>query len=138
LLVHNTFSTENDIEKANAYFENLFFALCPNANLYIEDKLPDISMLCKEKQSLTIGTDSLASNHKLSVLDEMKTISQNFPEINFSEILKWATLNGAKALGFDNEIGSLEIGKSPGINLISNFDYKNLKLLKESKIKVIC
>jgi len=137
LLVHNTYSTKEDIEKAISYFKNLYWCLCPNANLYIENKLPDINLLHQLNQKITIGTDSLASNQKLSVLEELKTITKNFSKIPFTELLKWASLNGAKALNMQNKMGSFEIGKTPGINLISNFDYKTLKLKKESKIKMI-
>ena len=137
ILIHNTYSEKKDIEKANSYFKNSYWCLCPNANLYIENKLPDISLLYNSTQNLTIGTDSLASNNKLSILEELKTITENFPEIPFSELIKWATLNGAEALNLDKEIGSIEIGKTPGVNLISNFDYKNLQLKEESKLKVI-
>jgi aminodeoxyfutalosine deaminase len=135
ILVHNTYSNMEDIQKASEYFNNLYWTFCPNANLYIENKLPEIQLFRQLKQKICIGTDSLASNHQLSVLEEIKTISQHFPDIPLEELLKWATLNGAEALGFDNRLGSLEIGKTPGINLISNLDLNNLRLKKESVVK---
>jgi cytosine/adenosine deaminase-related metal-dependent hydrolase len=135
LLVHNTYSTRKDIELASNHFQELYLALCPNANLYIENKLPDIKLFRQLGQKITIGTDSLASNHQLSVLEEMKTISHNFPGIPLEEILEWATFNGAEALGFIDSLGSFETGKSPGINLITNMDLNNFRLKKESVVK---
>jgi cytosine/adenosine deaminase-related metal-dependent hydrolase len=135
ILVHNTYINQDDIEKASVYFNDLYWAFCPNANLYIENKLPDIQLFRRLKQKIAIGTDSLASNHQLSVLEEIKTITKNFPDIPLEELFTWATLNGAKALGFENNLGSFEIGKTPGINLISNLDFNNLRLKQESLVK---
>jgi len=137
LLVHNTFSCAHDIAIANEYFDEVYWVFCSNANLYIENRLPDIPLFHKLKQKCTIGTDSLASNHQLSVLDELKTIQANFPQIPLAEILKWATLNGAEALNLSDKIGSFEIGKKPGINLISHINFEKMQLKPESKVKVL-
>ncbi len=120
LMVHNTIATELDIQWAEQLHSNLFWCFCPNANLFIEDRIPDIPQLMKSMHHITIGTDSLASNHQLSVLEELKTIQYKFPEIKTDALFKWATLNGAKFLGIEDRFGSLEVRKSPGINLINN------------------
>jgi len=65
-----------------------------------------------------LGTDSLASNHRLSILEEIKTLRRAFPRIGISEMLRWATYNGAKALQLDSVLGSFEKGKQPGVILI--------------------
>lgn len=133
ILVHNTFSTSEDIEKAEEYFEEVYWCLCPNANLYIESQLPKIDSF--ELKKVCIGTDSLASNHNLSILDELKTINQNFPHIPLEKTITWATFNGAEALDMQDTLGSFEVGKKPGINLIKNFDLKNFKLKPDSFVK---
>lgn len=133
LLVHNTFAEKSDIKFANNYSSNIYWCFCPNANIYIENKLPNFNLFLNEK--CTIGTDSLASNWSLSVLDELKAIHQNNATIGLEKLLKWATLNGAEFLGFDNELGCLEIGKTPGLNLISNL--KNNQLTNKSIVKRI-
>jgi len=135
ILVHNTFTTKTDIEKAVTYFEKLYWCLCPNANLYIENNLPAISLFYEKDQKICIGTDSLASNHQLSILDELKVVHQNYPEIPVDELIKWATLNGAKALDLDDKFGSIEPGKLPGINFIRKFDLQNFKLKPDSDLK---
>jgi cytosine/adenosine deaminase-related metal-dependent hydrolase len=132
-LVHNTFTTPEEIDEALQYNPNLFWCFCPNANLYIENRLPNIKMFYDKKLKCTIGTDSLASNHQLSILEEIKTIQNNFPEIFLEEIIRWATLNGAELLGFSGTLGSIEKNKTPGLVHISNVDLKNLRLTKESK-----
>ncbi len=120
LLVHNTYTGEADILKANAFSDVLFFCFCPNANLYIEDRLPDIPSFVKNKSRIVLGTDSLASNHQLSILEEMKTIKMNFPSISTAELLVWATSNGAEVLSFEDNLGSFVTGKKPGVVLIEN------------------
>lgn len=122
LLVHNTIANAWDTESAEDMHPNLFWCLCPNANRYIEDNMPDVPMLMQHVQYLTIGTDSLASNHGLSILDELKTIQQFYPQVRTDDMLRWATLYGAKFLGIDDTFGSFDTGKYPGVNLISGID----------------
>lgn len=140
LLIHNTFITKEDIEKLIAHFgrENLTFVLCPRSNRYIENNLPPVTMLYENDVRIAIGTDSLASNESLSLIEELKliaTISQN--KIPLYEMLKWATINGASALGADKWAGSFECGKRPGAVLITNIDWDNMRLTSDSKCKRI-
>jgi cytosine/adenosine deaminase-related metal-dependent hydrolase len=115
LLVHNTFSDSASVALAQSLHDRLFWCICPKANLYIEKQLPDIEMLRSQKLQICIGTDSLASNNSLSIVDEMQTIHAHFPQISFEELLQWACLNGALFLGLDDQLGSLEKGKKPGL-----------------------
>ncbi len=122
ILVHNTFIRQPDIdfiEKQSAGTDlTTFFCICINANLYIEDALPPVDMLRRRGCNMVIGTDSLASNHQLDVLNEIMTIQKNFSSIPLEELLKWATSNGARALEMDHQLGSFEMGKKPGVVLI--------------------
>ncbi|MEY2901910.1 MAG: hypothetical protein RLY89_1016 [Bacteroidota bacterium] len=131
LLVHDTFTKEADLDFIAALSEaqqtQYHFCLCVNANLYINKALPPIELLRQKNCNMVLGTDSLASNQQLSILSEIKTIQKHFPQIPLTEILQWATLNGAKALGFDKRLGSFEKGKQPGMVWIkeaSMFDNK--------------
>jgi cytosine/adenosine deaminase-related metal-dependent hydrolase len=119
ILVHNAFTGEDDLQLLRGK-SNFFFCLCPNANLYIGNKLPDIDMLRQSGIPLVVGTDSLASNHQLSVVAELKTIYQNYPHISIFELLQWATVNGARALDIEKYVGSFEKGSTPGIVLVGN------------------
>ena len=75
---------------------------------------------------MCIGTDSYASNWSLSILDEMKTIAKQFPSISFNTFLAWATINGAEALGFGTQLGSIQKGKKPGLNLLTGIEYEKM------------
>jgi aminodeoxyfutalosine deaminase len=122
ILVHNTYSTVDDVLFAENKFPKLFWCLCPNANLYLENKLPDIDMLSKYARNVCIGTDSLASNHGLSVLAELNVIAKACPEIGWETLLRWGTYNGAQALQMQHRLGSFERGKQPGILQIIGLD----------------
>ena len=114
LLVHNTFIKEEDIEAIRSDMRT-YFCLCPNANLHIEDKLPPVDLLRKHQSNIVLGTDSLASNNSLDILSEIRTITNHFPSVSPLEILQWATINGARSLNLDNNLGSFEKGKKPGV-----------------------
>ena len=122
LFVHNTLTTEEDIKAAHQWSDQVYWATCPNANLYIENRLPDYSVFINNHARMTIGTDSLTSNWQLSLLEEMKTIAKYQSYVTTSQLLEWATINGAKALGFDDELGSIEEGKRCGLNLLCDLN----------------
>lgn len=126
LLVHNTFVNKTDIDFATKTHQQLFWCLCPNANLYIEGTLPDVNMMTSKNVKITLGTDSLASNLALDILAEMKTLQER-KSIEFEELLKWATLNGAEFLNITDNFGSFEVGKKPGVLLLNIADDKIIK-----------
>ena len=138
LLVHNLFLTETIfyIIKADIELYNkIFWVVCPNSNIHINSELPPINKFEQRGLQCCLGTDSLASNYQLSILDEMKTIAKFYPEIVFETLLEWATLNGAKALNFDDRLGSFDIGKSPGVLLLSDYDFKRKQLTDKTEVK---
>ena len=137
LLVHNIRTDQKDIDliEKTRGLSKTWFVLCPDSNLYIEDRLPDIELFRKNNLQICIGTDSLSSNRKLSILEEMKTIQNHFPAIPFSEMVTWATRNGAEALEISDWAGTIEKGKKPGINLITGLDMQHLQILPHSKVK---
>ncbi len=132
LLVHDTFIHQQDVSTFNP---QLSIVLCPNANLYIENQLPPIDLLMKNDCNITIGTDSYASNDQLTIIDELKTLQQNFPQLELGSLLQWATSNGSKALQVNDVLGGFEKGKKPGVVLIENVE--GLKLQKNSSSKRI-
>ena len=133
LLVHNTYTSLKDVYFVRRFNRDIHWCFCPNANLYIENKLPKIQMFLFNDFNITLGTDSLASNGKLCILSELKTINEHFPSLPLTQTIKWATLNGAKFLGIDKDFGSIERGKTPGLNLIT--DTKGLELTPRSEVK---
>lgn len=120
LLVHNTYTTKKDVEWATKQHHNLYWCTCPHANLYIEGLLPDYNNFINVK--MTIGTDSLASNHRLCIWSEIKTLKEN-TNIDLNTLLTWGSKNGAEFLGLTH-LGTFEEGKIPGVNNITNSGLK--------------
>ncbi len=139
ILVHNVCTSEEDLLFTQLPFAHcplpIFFCLCPNANLYISNTLPDVNMLMKYTDNMVLGTDSLASNDQLSTLAEIKTLQQQCPDIDLETLLKWATINGARALQMDATLGSFEKGKQPGLLLIEGVE--NFKMNENTSVKRI-
>jgi len=133
LLIHNTYMGEEDIvfaqDCANKNNLTLVFCFCPNANLYIENKLPPIDLFVKHDCLLVLGTDSYSSNWELSIAREIEAIKKHRPEIPLTTILQWATINGAKALQWDDQLGSFEKGKKPGVTLLDPAHWTSKKLV---------
>ena len=128
LLVHNTFTTKADMLRALSHYQKLYWCTCPKANLYIENQLPNYQQFVDAEVKMTIGTDSLASNDTLCILEEMKTIQ---PFVSLEVLVQWACKNGAEFLGL-NALGTLQIGKMPGVNHISHI--VDGKLTKASQV----
>ncbi|MGO1787673.1 MAG: amidohydrolase family protein [Sphingobacterium sp.] len=122
ILVHNTYTSLKDLDFVERLGRKVYFCFCPKANLYIEGRLPRIENFLWGGQRIVLGTDSLASNDSLDILEELKTIHAAVPDLEFSETIKWATLNGAEALDMDEELGSLDVGKRPGLVLLEGMD----------------
>ena len=120
LYVHNTFGYPSDLQAIAQHNKKSFLCACPQANLFIENKLPDYNLWLDSGLKICIGTDSLASNSCLNIYEEIKTIQQKFNHLSLETLLKWATLNGAEFLGIEKTYGSFEIGKNPGVVLINN------------------
>ncbi len=135
IFVHNTTCIPDDLASAMAWNPRTYWATCPNANLYIENRLPNYQTFLDADVKMCIGTDSLTSNWQLSVFEEIRTIQKYQSYVPFESLLQWATLNGAEALGFDDTLGSIEVGKSPGLVLLQL--HEENKVNQESTCKRI-
>lgn len=134
ILVHNVATTAEDLaDMGSPKLPSLYFCLCPNANLYISGRLPDLDLLQRSGIPLVLGTDSLASNHQLDLLAEMKTLQQHFPQLETATLLKWATAGGAKALGIETTVGRFAKGMRPGVVSVSHLDGE--RLMKDSRAR---
>jgi len=124
---------EEDLEFANEYAKSngltLIFGLCPNANLYIENKVPPVDLFVKHDCHLVLGTDSYSSNWQLSIAKEIEAIKNHHPSLPLVTILQWATINGAKALRWEDKLGSFEKGKKPGVTVINPVNWTSKKLI---------
>lgn len=133
LLVHCIYADKEDMSAAKDKFgDKLTAVVCPCSNMYIEQNIADVNMFKDLGIRIALGTDSLSSNTTLSMVEEMKCIQQKY-DIPLTEVVKWATINGAEALGIDSWAGSIEIGKKPGLVLLSGVDMQTMKFTDKTK-----
>ncbi|OKS89518.1 amidohydrolase family protein [Mucilaginibacter polytrichastri] len=135
LLVHNTCTNLKDIYFIKRFDRIINWCFCPGANIYIEGHLPKTELFIEQGFNITLGTDSLASNTGLDLLAEMKLLQDQVPSLTLNKLLQWGTINGAEYLGIDDEKGTLEVGKTPGLNLITGLD--GFKITADTKLKRI-
>jgi cytosine/adenosine deaminase-related metal-dependent hydrolase len=89
--------------------------LCPRSNLFLNVGFPKVEKMLAYGLYPALGTDSLASNESLSILEEMAAVRKHVPGLAPEKILEMATLNGARALGREDQLGSLTPGKGAGM-----------------------
>lgn len=137
LFVHNLHISKEDIAFIQELREsNTFtFVLCPLSNIYIEQELPNISLLKEHNIAIAIGTDSLASNKHLSIIKELQCLQENNPHISLEYLLTCATSNGAKALGINKRFGSFAKEACPGVILLENVNLQTLQLQPQTSVK---
>lgn len=125
LLIHCCCITDEDIELILRHFTTPpTFVLCPQSNSYISGLRPPLELLLRHNAHVAIGTDSLASNDNLSLIEELKLI----PEVPLAQAMRWATLSGAEALGADHRLGSIEVGKRPGLVIVEGIESRDGEL----------
>jgi cytosine/adenosine deaminase-related metal-dependent hydrolase len=122
LLVHNVCLQQSDIDALKKVMRNPYFAICPLSNIFIHNALPPIELMRKNELSIALGTDSLSSNDDLDMVKELICLHENFKEVPMDELLTWACFNGARFLGKDAALGSIAVGKRPGIVRIEGID----------------
>lgn len=119
LWVHGVFLNKESIQRLLDHSPLSAFCLCPAANQYIHNTLPPVMDLLPWSDKILLGTDSLAGNNALNLLDDLKIISATFPTIPTEQMLRWATSNASSFMGW-HELGSFAPGKKPGIIQIGN------------------
>jgi len=112
-LVHAVHVDEIDINLIAA--SGATVVLCLSSNEYIGVGRPPVIDFVEQGVPLALGTDSLASNSELDMFAEVRCLRELFPGVSRKKILALATSAGSKALGYERSLGSLEVGKAPGV-----------------------
>ncbi len=100
-------------------------AHCPSSNLKLASGVAPVSECLKHRINIGLGTDGAASNNRLDMFTEMriaallaKGMSGDAEVLSAHQTLEMATINGARALGLDDRIGSIEVGKRADLTAI--------------------
>jgi len=129
VLAHCVHTSEN--ERKMLKEKNTKVAHCPSANLKLGSGIAPIPQYLKEGISVTLGADGATCNNNLSIFNEMRLASLIQKAIHGTEVMdaktifRMATIEGAKALHLENEIGSIEVGKKADLVLIDLDSYSN-------------
>ena len=122
--IHATQLQEKEIESIAEHGANILH--CPESNMKLASGFCPVAKLVKHGINVGLGTDGAASNNDLDMFSEMrsaalmaKVVSEDARSVPAAIALEMATINGAKALGLESDIGSLEIGKAADITAIN-------------------
>jgi len=120
IAVHMTELNQFEIERISEAGVNVCH--CPESNLKLGSGFCPVVQLQKNKVNICLGTDGAASNNDLDMFGEMRSaamlakgVSQDASACNLRQVIEMATINGARALGLGNDIGSIEEGKQADI-----------------------
>ena len=129
VLAHCVHTSDN--ERKMLKDRNTRIAHCPSANLKLGSGVAPIPQYLKEGISVTLGSDGAACNNNFSIFNEMRLASLLQKPIHGTKVMdaiaifRMATIEGAKALHLQEEVGSIEIGKEADLVLIDLGSYSN-------------
>lgn len=116
VLAHCNYVTQEEIELLAS--RKVHVAYCPRTHAAFGHEPHPFRSMLEAGVNVCVGTDSLASNPSLSVLDEIRHIRRVHPDMSGHILLEMATIRGARALGLDDQIGTLTAGKSADIAVV--------------------
>jgi aminodeoxyfutalosine deaminase len=118
LIIHGNYLSRDEIGLLADHAETMALVYCPRTHQYFgHDRYP-LERMLTSGVTVCLGTDSRASSPDLDLLAEIRHVRQHYPELNPGIVLQLGTLLGAKALGRDGEIGSLQAGKYANLAIV--------------------
>ncbi|MGR3294805.1 MAG: amidohydrolase family protein [Candidatus Bathyanammoxibius sp.] len=109
LLAHCNYPRDEELQIIKESGSSVVY--CPGSHHYFGHKRHPFPGMLKEGINVALGTDSLASNSSLSILDEMRFVTANYNEVSPRDVFEMATVRGARAVGMGDRVGAL----SPGL-----------------------
>lgn len=131
LFVHNIYMNEKERKWLSTYQKNCGLCICPTSNLNIEKKMTDIHNIQIFKHRVFLGTDSPASNPKMSLVNEMYLMQKQFQLVP-EEIFKMVTIDPATFFQMQKK-GKISPGQKPGLVLLSQFNYRKMQFTQNSR-----
>lgn len=110
LVVHGNYLTSEEV-KFIAGQPQMSVIYCPRTHAYFGHERYPLEEMLENGVHVALGTDSRASNPDLSLLEEMRYLQQAHPTLSPERVVTLGTLQGARALGLEHVVGSLEAGK---------------------------
>ncbi|MEA4988204.1 MAG: amidohydrolase [Anaerovorax sp.] len=123
IAAHGVHLTENDISILKKY--NVHIVHNPSSNLKLASGFAPVAKLMNAGVNVALGTDGSSSNNNVNMVEELhiagilaKAVAKDAKALPAYDIIKMATINGAKALGIDDQVGTIEVGKKADLAII--------------------
>ena len=119
LIIHGNYLTRDEIGLLADHAESMALVYCPRTHEFFgHDRYP-LEQMLTAGVTVCLGTDSRASSPDLDLLAEIRHVARHYPKLSPQIVLQLGTLQGAKALGRDSEIGSLQPGKYANLTVVT-------------------
>ena len=112
LVIHGNYLGSAEIEYLAQHRDNMSVVFCPRTHQYFGHPAYSLEEMLAAGVRVILGTDSRASNPDLSILAELRFLAERYPNIAGKQLLAMGTLDAARALGWQDSVGSLTPGKS--------------------------
>ena len=111
IIVHLNELDDRDLELlSQPEWRNLQIVHCPKSHRFLHHKRFPLEALKKRGLNISLGTDSLASNDSLNLFSEMRTVKKNYPTLSAQDVLEMVTIQPARALKLERELGRIAPG----------------------------
>jgi aminodeoxyfutalosine deaminase len=118
LIIHGNYLSRDEIGLLSDYAETMAVVYCPRTHEYFKHDRYPLERMLRFGATVCLGTDSRATSPDLDLLAEIRHVARHYPEIKPQTVLQLGTLEGAKALGREREIGSLEPRKYANLAVV--------------------
>ncbi|MEX2172988.1 MAG: amidohydrolase family protein [Pirellulaceae bacterium] len=118
LVVHGNFLGPEELQFLGDRRDRMSVVYCPRTFAYFQPGKYPLAAMLAAGMRVAVGTDSRASNPDLRLLEELRQIARQHPEISPEAVLRMGTLAGAEALGLDDRYGSIGVGKSARLAVV--------------------
>jgi aminodeoxyfutalosine deaminase len=118
-VIHGSYLDDEEIAFLAANAARMSVVYCPRTHEFFRRAAYPLEKMLAAGVSVALGTDGRGSSPDLSLLAEMRLAAQRHPSVGFERILQMGTIVGAKALGWEQQVGSLEPGKRADLAIVS-------------------
>jgi cytosine/adenosine deaminase-related metal-dependent hydrolase len=118
LVIHGNYLDAEEIAFLAAHRERMAVVYCPRTHAYFAHARYPLPQLLAAGVRVGLGTDSRASNPDLNLLEEMRLVARRFAAMSPADVLKLGTIDGATAMGCEQDCGSLMLGKFANLAVV--------------------
>ena len=119
LVIHGNYLAGDEVDLIARHASRMSVVYCPRTHAYFAHDPHPLPRLLEAGCVVALGTDSRASNPDLALLDEMRLVARQFPQLSPAAVLRLGTICGARALGIASQTGSLEPGKDANLAVVA-------------------